>query len=69
MSRCKDCRKEYKELRSTWDKIRLFIFSFFQEDIADIRQDYYTKGYGEGYGAGFERAKKAQVEVITKYKL
>ena len=67
--KCRDCRREYKELRTAWDRVRLFFFGLFTEDIADIKEDYFTKGYGEGYSAGFDKAKQAQVDVIKKYKL
>ncbi len=69
MARCIDCKKEMNEQNTLWDTFRLFLFRFFHNDILDLKEEQYTKGYGEGYHAGFEQAKKAQIDVITKYKL
>ncbi len=54
--RCALCKKEHP--LSLWDKIRLFFFSFFKEDIQDLSDDKFTKGFGEGYVMGYKRAKE-----------
>lgn len=69
MSRCIDCKKEIHEFHSVWDRFRLFLFHFFHNDILDVKEEQYTKGYGEGYSAGFAQANKAQIETIKKYNL
>lgn len=54
MARCPDCRKLVTSTR--WEKIRMFFFRRFHQDIQDLREDMYTKGTSDGYKSGFQQA-------------
>lgn len=60
--RCTLCRKEKHEFHSIPYRIRLYILGFFQDDLQDAKDDSFTKGFGEGYEAGFKKVK----EIINK---
>lgn len=62
--KCIICKKEADQLQTTWDKIRLFFFHFFHEDIIDLSSDQYTKGFGEGYAAGYKQAMHQKFDSI-----
>ena len=59
MSKCSQCRKQPVQ-DSIWDRIRLFFFSFFRNDIVDLSQDKFTQGFGDGYQKGFEHGVQAE---------
>ncbi len=61
MSKCATCRKA-EVLDSRWDKIRMFFFHFFHNDIIDLSQDKYTQGFGDGYVSG----RKHEHETLTR---
>lgn len=71
--KCSICKKESKELQSTGDRIRLFFFHFFHEDIIDLSSDQFTKGFGEGYIAGYAKATEHrntnQISVLQRWNL
>lgn len=54
MSKCYQCRKINKELDTKWDRIRMFLFNFFHQDISDLSQSKYIQGFGDGYSKGRE---------------
>ncbi len=62
--RCTICKKDRGMTR--WDKIRLFFFGFFKEDIQDLSEDKYTKGFGEGYKEGYSMAMTYKDPVLSK---
>ncbi len=49
---------------SQWDRIRLFFFNFFHNDIIDLSQDKYTQGFGDGYRTGFLHGSDAEKERV-----
>lgn len=51
--KCSTCRKA-EVLDSPWDKVRMFFFHFFHNDIVDLSQDKYTQGFSDGYVKGRE---------------
>lgn len=64
--RCRDCRKLSKELDTYWDRIRLWFFYRFKNDIFDLKNDGFTEGYGEGYLAGFKEAMSKNKETYKE---
>lgn len=58
MRKCLQCRKVTEELDSWWDRVRLWLFNRFHEDIIDLAQDKFTQGFGDGYKEGFKQAKE-----------
>lgn len=62
--RCRDCRKKSEQIDSRWDRIRLWFFNIFTDDITDLSSDKFTQGYGEGYKAGFDRAKEVAIPSV-----
>lgn len=65
--RCRDCRKQAKELDSWWDRVRLWFFYKFKNDIFDLSNDKFTEGYGEGYKAGLEQGGSLTQEYIKTF--
>lgn len=66
--RCAICKKEADQ--STWDKIRLWILHHvFSEDIQDLIEDKFTKGFGEGYLTGFKHVVDDKLVVNGKKNL
>ncbi len=69
MAKCSVCRKAEEDLDSWWDKVRLFFFHFFHNDIVDLSQQKYTQGFADGYKVGGEHAvttPKLAEEVIAE---
>lgn len=64
--RCISCKKEEDALFSHWDRFRLFLFGFFHQDIIDLSDEKFTKGFGEGYQAGYEASKKDAYSGVGK---
>ncbi len=62
MSKCNQCRKNNSELDSTWDRVRLFFFNFFHNDIIELSQDRFTQGFADGYKAGWDRVESLRKE-------
>lgn len=56
MPKCYTCRKEEADIDTWWDRVRLFFFYRFGEDVADLSQQKYTQGFADGYKSGWERA-------------
>lgn len=65
--RCIICKEENEY--TLWDKVRLFLFGFFKEDIQDLSEDKFTKGFGEGYAAGYDRSAKERMPALSQEKL
>lgn len=69
---CATCKKQKYETHTLWDRVRVFMFNFFNEDIQDVREDFYTKGYGDGYKAGMaqgldqKRLKMTPEQIISE---
>lgn len=57
MPTCGECLTNHAEKKWT-EKIRFFFFRIFREEITDLTNEKFTKGFGEGYREGFENAKK-----------
>lgn len=55
--KCSDCRKLEAELDGWWDRVRLWMFNWFKDDIIDLSQDKFTQGFSDGYKEGFKQAK------------
>lgn len=68
--KCATCRKLTDELDSPWDRIRLFFFHFFHNDIVDLSQDKFTQGFADGYKVGLlqgrEEAKETTDELLKQ---
>lgn len=67
--RCAQCKKVQKELDSWWDRVRLFLFHFFHQDIIDLSDDKFQQGFGDGYRAGYQKHElesKAMLEMMLK---
>lgn len=58
--KCSDCRRLEAEMDTWWDKIRLFFFHRFHQDIIDLSQDKFTQGFSDGYKKGYEHAQANQ---------
>ena len=59
--RCNDCRKDKAEsdaFLTTWERVKLWAFKHFHEEITDLSAEKYTSGFGEGYAVGFDHAKE-----------
>lgn len=51
--KCSQCRQLNKELDTKWERLKNFLFNWlFTSDIADLKQDFYTRGFGDGYRKG-----------------
>lgn len=57
MARCETCRR-LDALESWWDKVRTFFFNFFKTDIIELSEQKYTRGFADGYAAGFKKAEE-----------
>lgn len=57
MAKCTNCAK-YEAL-DTW-KDRLFkrILKFFPQQVVELSEEKYGRGFGQGYKTGFEHASK-----------
>lgn len=68
--RCPDCRKKQLELTTPWERFRFWMFrTLFVEEYADLTQEKYTQGFGDGYKTGFEQAMGADerhVELVSQ---
>lgn len=61
MAICTECR--INETHYTrYERIRRWFFHLFSEDIQDLRDETYTRGFGEGYEKGFTHLKQAYAE-------
>ncbi len=53
MARCTSCRKIDAEA-TWWERTRYkLMFKFFPEDVANLVQEKYTQGFGDGQKTGF----------------
>lgn len=66
MSKCSQCRKA-DVLDSRWDKIRLYFFHFFHNDIIDLSQDKFTQGFADGYKKGRADEKETSDKRMAEY--
>lgn len=66
MSKCQTCRKA-DVLDSRWDKIRLYLFHFFHNDIIDLSQDKFTQGFADGYKKGREDEKEISMQMMKEF--
>ena len=58
MSKCSRCRKMEADIDTSWEKVRYWLFGFFHEDVKDLREEMYIKGFSDGYKKGYEHYKK-----------
>lgn len=57
--RCPDCRKKEIELTTRWERFRWWMFkTLFADEYADLGQERFTQGFGDGYKEGFKRAEE-----------
>lgn len=66
--KCRSCRKISVDLDTWWDRIRLWFFYRFKNDVFDLGNDKFTEGFGEGYQAGFKEAVKRDKDNQEMYK-
>jgi hypothetical protein len=53
MSKCQQCRDNDIELLTTWERFKNWLFyKLFPEDIADLSQNKFTQGFGDGLRQG-----------------
>lgn len=59
--RCPDCRQKELVLTTRWERFRFWMFrTLFAEEYADLTQEKYTQGFGDGYKVGFQHCKERQ---------
>lgn len=64
--KCPDCRKKDIELLSLYERFKSWLFyRLFSQDIADLSQNKYTQGFGDGYIKGRE-SEKESLKVMIK---
>jgi len=77
--KCQTCRDKDIELLSRYERFKNWLFyKMFPEDIADLSQNKYTQGFGDGFAAGKKAisyptikerlafAKEAEEKMITQ---
>ncbi len=67
MNKCSQCRKMNKELLTVWERFRNWRFRRFAEDIADLSQDKYTQGFGDGYTRGRQSIQEDEERIRIKH--
>lgn len=53
MPKCQECRVNEVAHYTRWERMRRWFFRKFTDDIQDLKDDCYTRGFGEGYKSGF----------------
>jgi hypothetical protein len=53
MPKCQECRVNEVAHYTRWERVRRWFFRHFTDDIQDLKDDCYTRGFGEGYEKGF----------------
>lgn len=60
--KCQTCRKSELELTTRWDRLKAWTLrKLFSVEAADLSQEKFTQGFGDGYKEGFDRAKELEV--------
>ena len=65
--RCQDCKKDKADSDSfltVWERVKLFLFNKFHEEITDLSAEKFTAGVGVGYTLGFNAARELASEHI-----
>lgn len=50
------------------DRLRLWLFQRFHQDIVDLSQDKYTQGFSDGYKAGWDMGEERLISHLDKYR-
>lgn len=64
--KCTDCRTKEVMTLTRWERLKLRLFNRFHDEIIDLSQAEYTKGFGDGYKRGFGHADTAAQKAITE---
>ncbi len=70
MAKCQICRGNEQIILTRWELIRYWLFKrlnsvLFPQDFKDETNDFFTKGYSDGYTTGIERERE-RAEIINK---
>ncbi len=66
MAKCTNCRQKDIELLTRWERIKDWLFyRLFPKDIADLSQNKYMQGFGDGYRTGTD-GERAHVRDMVK---
>ncbi len=58
--KCSQCRQNDRELLTTWERVREWLFRRFTTDIEELSSAKYTQGFSDGYVRGFDIAITSQ---------
>ena len=57
MAKCTNCAK-YEALDTWKDRLFKWVIKFFPQQVIDLSEEKYGRGFGQGYKIGFEHASK-----------